>query len=434
MRRIASMMALTCITLLVVSGISYADNKEFKVGVLHSLTGAFAPAGALAGHRGAMVAIDMINARGGIAGQYKVVPVVGDAQSNADIALKEAQRLMTVEDVPVVLGVFSSAIAVPLAPVAEQNKKVFWVNIAVSDKVLEGRHQKYVFRVQAMGSKWGQSSVEAIRENYAKFGHADPNAIRVAVIHEDGPYGTSTSAASVELLKKYGMNVVLDETYSVQAKDLSSLISKLKEAKPDAILHTGYFPDVVLFFRQARELGLKTKAILGHGAGHANFLLLRKAVDPSMVLYAFNVDPAPAQILDRQKLQPGQGDLIKEFFERYRQDFGEPNPPSHATQGFGHTWVLLNDVAPLALKKYGDLGPESIRKAAAEIDIPDGGTPCGYGVKFAPPEDNYAGQNTRSYPVVMQWTKQKLAITWPASMKTSDAIIPMPEDSPYSTK
>jgi branched-chain amino acid transport system substrate-binding protein len=230
------------------------------------------------------------------------------------------------------------------------------------------------------------------------------------------------------------MKLVLDEAYSVQAKDLSSMILKLKAAKPDAILHTGYFPDVVLFFRQARELGLKTKAILGHGAGHANFLLLRRAVEPSMVLYVFNVDPAPAQILDRDKLAPEQSELIKEFLERYNKNFGEPNPPTHATQGFGHAWILLNDVAPMALKKYGNLEPESIRKAAVEIDIPEGSTPCGYGVKFAPPEDKYAGQNIRSYPVVVQWTTDKLGIVWPASMKTTEPIIPMPTDSPYSTK
>ena len=100
-----------------------------------------------------------------------------------------------------------------------------------------------------MGSQWGQSSVQAIKENCSKFGYSDPKDIRVAVIHEDGPYGTSTSRASLDLLNREGMNVVLDESYSVKAQDLSSLILKLKAAKPDAILHTGYFPDVVLFLQ-----------------------------------------------------------------------------------------------------------------------------------------------------------------------------------------
>ncbi|MGO9570001.1 MAG: ABC transporter substrate-binding protein [Desulfomonilaceae bacterium] len=423
-----------CMFLLLFSGESSAQNKEFKLGVLYSMTGAFAPAGALGGYRGTMVAVDMINAKGGIAGEYKVVPVVADAQSNPDIAIREGQRLMTGENVPVIIGVFSSAIAVPLAPMAEKNEKIFWVTIAISDKVLEDRHQKNVFRVQPMGSQWGKTSVEMIKANHAKFGCADPKQIRVAVIHEDGPYGVSTSSSSLALLKEYGMNVVLTEAYSVQAKDLSSLILKLKAAKPDVILHTGYFPDIVLFFRQAREMGLKTQAIVGHGAGHSNFAPLQEALGRELINYVFDLDPAPAQILDPKKLAAGQGELIKEFLKRYKEKFGVDDPPSHATQGFGHAWVLLNDVCPAALKKYGNLEPESIRKAAAEIDIPEGATPCGYGVKFAPPEDKYGGQNVRSYPVVMQWVNGKLGIVWPASLQTADPIIPIPADSPYGVK
>ena len=74
------------IVLLAAGGPAHAQQKEFKLGVLNSLTGAFAPAGALAGHRGALVAIDMINARGGVAGQYKVVPIVADAESKPDVS------------------------------------------------------------------------------------------------------------------------------------------------------------------------------------------------------------------------------------------------------------------------------------------------------------------------------------------------------------
>ncbi len=381
-----------------------------------------------------MVAIDMINERGGIGGEYTVVPVESDAQSNPDIAIREAERLMTVEDVPVILGVFSSAIAVPLAPMAEKNKRIFWVIIAISDKVLQDRHLEYVFRAQPMGSQWGESSVNMLKDNLARFGYQDPEQLRVAFIHEDGPYGTSVSASSIALAEKYGMQKVLDEAYSVQTKDMSSLILKLKRANPDAILHTGYFPDVVLFFRQARELGLRWKALSGHGSGHANIPLLQESLGQEMMNSVFNVDPAPAQILDRSKLAAGVGDLVAEFLRRYEEKYGEANPPTHATQGFGHTWILLNEVVPLALKKYGEITPDTIRKAALEIDIPEGATPNGYGVKFAPPESAYAGQNLRSYPVVVQWSDGQPKIAWPGGLQTQAPVIPLPESSPFVTK
>ncbi len=434
MKRLLAAMMIACILLGGSVGQALAESKEFKLGVLYSLTGAFAPAGALAGYQGTMVAIDMINARGGIAGQYKVTPVVADAQSNPDIAIREGQRLMTVENVPVVLGVFSSGIAVPLAPMAEQHKKIFWVVIAISDKVLQDRHLNYTFRVQPMGSQWGTSTVSLLKENLSKFDAKTPADMRVAVIYEDGPYGASVAAANVSKAKELGMSLVMEEAYSHKTNDLSSLILKLKSAKPDAILHTGYFPDVVLFFRQARELGLKTKAIEGHGAGHANLPKLAEAAGGELMNYCFNVDPAPAQLLDRNKLAPGIGDLVGEFLKRYEEKFKDSDPPTHATQGFGHAWILLNDVLPLALKKYGDLSPDSIRKASLDLDLPDGATPCGYGVKFAPPADAFAGQNIRSYPVVAQSVNGKLRITWPNALKTAEPVIPLPADSPYGKK
>jgi branched-chain amino acid transport system substrate-binding protein len=415
-------------------GTAAAQKKEFKLGVLYSMTGAFAPAGALAGYQGTMVAVEMINARGGIAGEYNVVPVVADAQSNPDIAIREGQRLMTLENVPVVLGVFSSAIAVPLAPMAEQNKKIFWVVIAISDKVLQDRNLQYTFRVQPTGSQWGESTVELLKDNLDKFGVKSLADLRVAVINEDGPYGASVAAANVAKVKAYGMKLVMEEAFSHKTNDLSSLIMKLKSAKPDAILHTGYFPDVVLFSRQARELGLKTKAIEGHGAGHANLPKLAEAAGGELMNYCFNVDPAPAQLLDRSKLAPGVGDIVGEFLKRYEEKFKDSNPPTHATQGFGHAWILLNDVLPLALKKYGDLSPDSIRKASLDIDIPEGATPCGYGVKFSPPPHKMAGQNLRSYPVVVQSVNGKLGIAWPAALQTAKPVIPLPADSPFSMK
>ncbi len=119
------------------------------------LTGSLALAGGLAGQRGSLVAIDMWNARGRDLEQYEIVPVEADDQSNPDVAIREAERLINVEKVPVILGIYSSSIAVPLAPICDKNKTIFWITIAISDKVVEDRHLQYVFRPQPMGSQWG---------------------------------------------------------------------------------------------------------------------------------------------------------------------------------------------------------------------------------------------------------------------------------------
>jgi branched-chain amino acid transport system substrate-binding protein len=433
MKKCSVLLFAFCLIALSTFAVSSAE-EDIKVGVLHSLTGPFAPAGGLSGQRGSLIAIDMINARGGVAGKYKVKAVEADAQSNPEIAIREAGRLISVEKVPVIVGVFSSSIAVPLAPIADKNKTIFWISIAISDKVLEDRHLKYVFRIQPMGSQWGNSSVDMLSEIYGKLGYSKPNQVKSAVIYEDGPYGTIVAKANLDRAKKYQMPVDLNEAYTHTAKDLSSLIFKVKRANPDVVLHTGYFPDVVLFLRQSRELGLKWKGLIGHGAGYANFREMEKSLGRSMVNYVCNVDPAPAQLLDLKKLKPGIGDLVSEFLKRYKEKYKEADPETHATQGFSHAWVLLNNVMPAALAKYGKITPDTIRQAALELDIPEGGTPSGYGVKFAPPEHKLSGQNLRSFPVVTQWINGKVEIVWPATLRTAEPKLPVPKDSPYAVK
>jgi len=407
--------------------------EKLKIAVMHSLTGSLALAGGLAGQRGSLVAIDMWNARGGILNKYDIVPVEADDQSNPDVAIRETERLINMEKVPVILGIYSSAIATPLAPICEKYKTIFWITIAISDAVLEGKNMTYVFRPQVRGSQYGTSSVEFLKDNVAKLGYKNPSDIKIAVTYEDGPYGVSVKTTTLSQAEKYKMKVVLNEGYDHKAKDLSSLVLKLKAAKPDAILNTGYYPDIVLFFRQAREMGLSTKAIIGHGAGYANFLNLEKQLGPELVQYVYNIDPAPAQNLDRSKLRKEIGPLIDEFLKRYNEKYKEASPPSHATQGFGHAWVLLQTIEQ-AVKKYGAPTPDNIRKAALEMDIPEGGTPSGYGLKFAPAGDKISGQNVRSHPVVMQWLKGKVEIVWPDGLKSIDAKLPAPKDWPLAVK
>lgn len=407
--------------------------EKLKIGVMHSITGAFALAGGLAGQRGSLVAIDMWNARGGILNKYEIVPVEADAQSNPDVAIREAERLINVEKVPVIVGIYSSGIAVPLAPICDKNSTILWITISISDKVVEGRNLKYVFRPQAMGSQWGYSSVDFLKDNISKLGYKSPDQIKVAVIYEDGPYGVSVKTANLAQADKYKMKVTLNEGYDHKTKDLSSLVLKLKAAKPDAVLHTGYYPDIVLLMRQARELGFKTKAIIGHGAGYANFPNLENQLGRELVQYVYNIDPAPAQNLDKSKLHKDIGPVIDEFLKRYNDKYKEPSPPAHATMGFGHTWVLLQTLEH-AVKKYGQPNPDNIRKAALEIDIPEGGTPSGYGVKFAPPDHKYSGQNLKCYPVVMQWVRGKVEIVWPNALKTIEAKLPAPADWPLAAK
>lgn len=407
-----------------------AQAENIRIGLVYDLTGPFAAGGSVASSVGAQIAIDLVNEKGGVGGKYKVAPVAADSQSKPDVAINEAERLINQEKIDILNGVYASSHAVPLAAKVEQQKKILWITTAVSTAVFKDKNLQYVFRAQIHSDQYGQAFASFLTEHAkAKLG-MDPKEVKVALIHEDGPYGVGVASADEAYAKEAGIPVVLREGYSASAPDLSVLVTKIKRAKADVISHAGYNPDITLFLRQARESGLRFKMLFGAGAGYSQLDKLRATFGADIDNFC-NIDPVPAQLLDPAKLAPGMDDLIKEMVTRYRAKTGATDVPPHCSMGFNQTWVLLNNVLPAAKEKYGSFEPEAIRKAALDVDIPAGGTIQGYGVKFFPPGTPLSGQNERSTPVVMQNAGEHISVVWPTNIRTRDPVFPLPKGSTY---
>jgi len=407
--------------------------SPIRIGVMYDLSGPFAAAGSMACMVGAQIAVDLTNERGGVMGKYKVEPVKVDSQSKADVAINEAERLISQEKLDIILGVYSSAHAVPLAEKLEQQKKILWITTAIATAVVKDKNRQYIFRTNVHSDQYGAASAGFVAENAkAKLG-LEPKDVKVAIIHEDGPYGVGCAEAGEATSKKLGMEVVLKEAYSASAPDLSSLVTKLRRAKAEAILHAGYNPDITLFLRQAREAGLRFKVLIGHGAGYSQLDKLRETFK-SDIDYFCNVDPAAGQLINPSALGPGVADLVKIMVERFVKATNIQDAPPHCSMGFGGTWTLLQSVMPIAIQKYGGVDAEAIRKAALEVDIPAGGSVQGFGVKFAAPGSQLAGQNERSQMGLMQYfpTPPEERIVGPANFKTADPVVPLPSSSPYA--
>src|SRR4029079_9698577 len=302
-----------------------------------------------------------------------IAAVNADSQSKADVAINEAVRLIDQEKIDIINGVYSSAHAVPLAAKVEQQKKVLWITTAVATAVFKDKNLQYVFRAQIHSDQYGQAFAGFLTEHAKEKLGIEPKDVKVALIHEDGPYGVGVAAADEAYAKQAGLQVVLKEGYSAAAPDLSVLVTKLKRARADVISHAGYNPDITLFLRHTRETALRFKVLFGNGAGYSQLDKLRATFGADIDNFC-NIDPVPAQLLNPSKLAPGIGALIKIMVERYKTKTGATDVPPHCSMGFNQTWVLLNNVLPVAKEKYGGFDPEAIRKAALDVDIPAGGT------------------------------------------------------------
>jgi len=425
--------AATFATLSMSGRFATAEAESVRIGVVYDLSGPFAGGGSAACAAGAQIAIDLVNERGGVAGKHKVVPINVDCQSKVDVAINEVERLIDQEKLEIISGVYASAHAVPLADKVEAQKKILWITTAISTAVFKGKNRQYVFRGQIHSDQYGEAFATFIADNAKARLGTEPKDTKIAIIHEDGPYGVGVATASERYGKDRGLQIVMDEGYSAAAPDLSSLVTKLKRAEAQVISHVGYNPDITLFLRQARESGLRFKMLVGNGAGYSQLDKLRATFGTDIDNFC-NIDPVPAQLLNPATLAPGLGDLVKIMVERYKAKSNAVDVPPHCSMGFNQTWVLLNNVLPVAKEKYGSFDAEAVRQAALDVDIPPGGTIQGYGVKFYRPGTEMSGQNERSTPVVMQFSGEHIAVVWPTNIKTQDPILPLPASSTYAMR
>jgi len=420
-------------TTLLAAGAVTAQEKKLKIGVIYDLTGPFAGGGSDLHYLGAKIIIDHFIKQGGVEG-YKIEAVYADAQSKPDIAINEAIRLIEQEKVDMLLGMYSSAQCVPAAARIDQFKKFMWMTTCISSAVLENRHFRLAFRPQPSGRQFGLMSTEFIAQNAKdKFGK-EPKDLRVAIVHEDGAYGVDVSTGNDHGARKAGMQVVMKEGYSATAPDLSSLVTKLKRARPDVIFHTGYNPDITLFLRQSRELGLRFQALIGHGAGYGVYSKLKESLGTD-VNYFFNVDPISIWTSNPEALRPELLPVIKMVGEEYvkaRPDTAIKS--AHVGMSASNTYLFMTEVLPRAIKKYGGVDAEALRKAALEIDLPEGGTMLGFGVKFEPETSDMAGQNSRAFPVIVQYVNDEAKVVWPKALQQQSPVLPLPATSPYAVK
>jgi branched-chain amino acid transport system substrate-binding protein len=328
-----------------------AQGDVWRIGTIYPLTGALAKNG-IKNFDGVKIATEMINEAGGVAGK-KVVLVSADAP-DPQAAASEANRLITNEHITAILGTQASSLAMAATVVAEKNK-TFYIETEGISGLITARGFKYLFRTTFSSGMMASQIIEYLAKVIAPKLGRDAKDFRIAIVYEDGGFGTATEKGLTASASQYGFKVVSTESYSAKSTDLSGLILKLKQAKPDIILAAQYINDAILFHRQAKELGLKGM-IIGTTAGQGNPDFVKALGEDADGIIAFGI-PSEFSI---KNLAAGPKRDAGEFVKRYQKSHsGEyPNPTSFV--GFAGAWVLYKFILP----KAGSLDPDKLREAA----------------------------------------------------------------------
>ena len=402
--------------LLGLAPVAAASNHEVRIGTIFPMTGHMA-FGGNEGFMGTDIAREIVNERGGVWGGKKIVFVPADAPDQT-AATNEMNRLISREDIKLVIGSYSSAIAFAASAVAERNRIIFWENHGVADTIAR-RGFKYLFKSNVNATGTGGGAAVWAATYLSRTLNIAPKDMKVAVVWEDGTYGASVGKAAFTKATELGMKVVANEGYSAKSPDLSPLVLKLKELQPDVLLVAGIGQDAVLFWSQAKKLDLNVKAVVATSGGWGVPDFAKNLGEGANGVFSSDF---PTEV-NPQALTPKARQLAQEFIKRFKARKGT-TPTGNAWLAFAGTMLLFEEVLP----KAGSLEPENIKQAAFSLDLPEGSMANGCGVKFISHDQFDGGKNERAFAVVVQWQNGEVHVVGPEKFATHKSIlVPLPK-------
>lgn len=218
-----------------------------KIGILYPMTGNLADKG-IDSIRALQMAADEINDSGGIKSLHgaMIELVYGDTKGSPETGASETERLIVNEKVAAVIGTYQSSVTKLATQVAERYETPFIVSISLADIITE-RGFLYTFRVQPKAEYYCRDQVQFLND-YAR--ESRRRIRRVALLHENTDFGTSTALAQKKALADQGYAVSADISYAAEGiRDLGPAVNRVLASNPDAILTVTYFNDSVLIFR-----------------------------------------------------------------------------------------------------------------------------------------------------------------------------------------
>lgn len=352
-------------------------------------------------YRGLELAADERNAVGGLF-ERPIKLIKGDAVDPTGAAA-EVKRLIGPEKdrekVGAMFGSFSSPLVIAASQVTELAGLPYFELGAICDPVLE-RGFRLLFRSCSSATMVAALSVDTVTETLAtRWGMAkEPHRanLRVAILHEDGLYGSTVGALQLARLKDRGLTVIDKLAYSAAAPDLANAVQRLRGADVTVVLHTGYQSDTVMFYRQMTQVGWLPRMVVGAGGGYAitdTATAVGATFDGTLNVgfppYATNPDVAPG---------------LREVESAYERKYGAKPRSGHSLANYVGAKMFMD-----ALARAGSLDKEKVRDAVQGIDVALGQTANGWGGRF-----DEKGQNTLALPVVAQWHGGVLRTVRPA--------------------
>ena len=223
-----------------------AQEETIKVGILHSLSGTMSISEVTV-KDSTLMAIEEINAKGGVLGK-KLEPIIEDGASNWDIFNEKAKKLLLQDKVAVVFGCWTSASRKAVKSTFEDNNGLLFYPVQY-----EGLEQSP--NIFYTGATTNQQIVPAV-EYLIKEGKK-----KVFLLGSDYVFPRTSNTIIKEQLKALGGETVGEEYVPLGGTEFSTILAKIREAKPDVIFNTLNGDSNVAFFKQFTDAGYTAESL-----------------------------------------------------------------------------------------------------------------------------------------------------------------------------
>ncbi|AIE61447.1 urea ABC transporter substrate-binding protein [Bacillus methanolicus] len=317
---------------------SSGTGDTVKVGILHSLSGTMAIS-EVSLRDAELMAIEEINQSGGLLGK-KIEPVIEDGASDWPTFAEKANKLLQKDRVAAIFGGWTSASRKAMLPVVEQNNGLLWYPVQY-----EGMESSpNIFYTGATTNQQIVPAVNWLLKNKGK---------KFFLLGSDYVFPRTANKIIKAQLKAEGGQLVGEEYTPLGHTDYSTIISKIKEVKPDVVFNTLNGDSNVAFFKQLKDAGITAKDLTVMSVSIAEEEI--RGIGP---------DVLAGHLAVWNYFQSTNTPENKVFVEKYKKKYGKDrvtDDPIEAAYFAVHLWAE-------AVKKAGSFDVDKVKKAADGIE------------------------------------------------------------------
>ncbi len=296
MKRCAGLVAALALAVLMAAcGDGGKGSDTIPIAVVGPVTGQYASFGAQMTNGGQM-AVDDINAAGGVLGK-KLDLDIGDDACDPKQAVAVANQ-MTGNGVALVAGHYCSGSSIPASKVYAESNMVQISPASTNPAFTDDRAGPNIYRVCGRDDQQG-----GIAGKYLATHFADKN---IAFVHDKTAYGKGLADETKKALNEAGKQEAMYEAITAGEKDYSALVSKLKQANIDIVYFGGYHTEAGLIIRQMRDQGLNTILMGGDALITQEFWSITGPAGEG-TLMTFSPDP---------RKNPAAAEVVKRFKDK----------------------------------------------------------------------------------------------------------------------